>query len=302
MVHKKTYLNILKKKAPQLVKLNLILFAACISLFAFPMQNGTKWIYWHLYKSFSNYSDIYPYFADSIAGDSIIHGEVYKKVIRTNVSTFSSYSGIYCMRENGDTVFVFDSSSNHDKILFNFALKANDTTKYHFLDLFSVAINPKNEYVNYGLTMTDSIISIETTNYEPRRIIKWKNGIGQIDDIYPNPEGYENDGSLFECMTNSDILYSNFDLSAIHNMPKSNLREISISLKRLNKGIVLNFSSQEKNCSFLKVFNLEGRIILTKQLKPDQKKQFVDNLPKGMLIFSIHSSGNDVQRIKYLNY
>jgi hypothetical protein len=83
---------------------------------------------------------------------------------------------------------------------------------------------------------------------------------------------------------------------------KHGIRSNGIALKSLAGSIELSFNSSSKNYRLLKVFDLTGRMILEKRLKIGLRSQLIENLPKGMFIFNLFATDNNIQQIKYLHY
>lgn len=90
--------------------------------------------------------------------------------------------------------------------------------------------------------------------------------------------------------------------TSIRTASKFSINSKEIALKRLKRGVELTLNSTRQNYRSLKVFDASGRTILEKQLIIGRKSQLIDNVPKGILIFDLFSSDDNVQQIKYLHY
>ena len=246
-----------------------------------------------------------------IAGDTIISGQTYKKIVENEDAGHNGPNGyVGAIREDNGKIYArlwyWEMACGWEKesLLYDFTVQVGDIV---------TSTAPEGQ-LSYPLTVTQiDEITLETGEKRKRfffdRAGPWIEGIGSLLGLFNEAMWHMTDYTTkrLVCFKQGDeILYQNedwcqsndccADLSVSIKNPLSNIKTI---VYRDDNQIIINFPEAFSGETTIQLFDATGRIVFAKTTLQNSFELNTSNYPQGIYLISIRN-GNNVEYSKLI--
>lgn len=234
------------------------------------------------------------------------NGKTYSKIVVTN-TPYSNPSEEVLYREENGKFYLIPENETEERLLYDFNLIVGDT----FVATYGWGV--VNDSITLEVETVDTVVTLDGVSRKRITLVngngkygRWLEGIGSLDWTFTYP-GYAASLSgwlSFICHSQgTETIYpssGNIDCNLI--IKTDDLKEnLSFEIYPNPVEDVLNVDFKNINAKSLVIVSLTGKVILEKNIGPEQNKlQFSINLEAGIYFAKVYSNEGEVVTKKFI--